>query len=665
MRSAHALLLATLVVGCTRTSGNAKLPPQVLDTGARKLTAAEAELSAKNGFVLSTEEVASFHVGYTSVFRSHHPVYFTADALLHAWHASYDDILLQLEKAALAPELTVMLEELRGAVAKSSATPETRADVALYLDVAFGLLTGKPTTKAADALVKHAEAAAGMAELPLFGDKLLVDLSMLKPRGHYTQSPELQRYFRASMWLGRTELRFAQKDPKGEAWVVNKRAFEGVKLLRAAVTPRAEKAWRAIDDATRVLVGPPDSMSLPGFDRAHKGLSPTAGDDAIGKAFEVEANQKIGSQLLHPRVKELSFLPLGQRYVFDSHVFSAVTYGALKSYRMMPNPLDVGWAVFGNPAARRLLGPELEKNPEYAAALEGIAKEGAGFGPDLWQTSVYHLWLSAIRELSPSAEADKVLPAPMQSDAWSRRLLNAQLASWAELRHDNLLYAKQSFTAMAACEYPDAYVDPYPAFYAAMARLGDKGVGLVDLLPLAPDAAKKVRAYFTHLREVSTKLREIAEQERRGEALTSAQLDFMNHMVSIDGRHGGCATVLEAHGWYADLHYHRDGALHAKPTIADVHTQPTDEVGNPVGKVLHVATGRPRLFSVTLSGSSGATCTPREYRGFVSSYDEVVTSNFARLSDEEWWQKITKEKAGKTITATPVDVPWLADLVAR
>ena len=63
----------------------------------------------------------------------------------------------------------------------------------------------------------------------------------------------------------------------------------------------------------------------------------------------------------------------------------------------------------------------------------------------------------------------------MRTPMWNRRILNTQLESWAELRHDNLLYAKQSFTAVAACEYPDAYVDPYPAFYAAMARMADKG----------------------------------------------------------------------------------------------------------------------------------------------------------------------------------------------
>ena len=56
--------------------------------------------------------------------------------------------------------------------------------------------------------------------------------------------------------------------------------------------------------------------------------------------------------------------------------------------------------------------------------------------------------------------------------------MNAQLASWAELRHDTLLYAKQSYTAVPVCDFPDAYVDPYPEAWAAslvrqqFARLG-------------------------------------------------------------------------------------------------------------------------------------------------------------------------------------------------
>lgn len=657
---ARRLLVAlALVVGCAKSFGSAQLPPKLANAGARQLTATEAALVARNGFVISSEEVPSFHVGYTSVFRSHQSVYFTADALLHAWHSSYDAILASMETSALAPELNAMLGELKTEIAKSSASAETRADVLLYVDVALGLATGKATTKEAAAIVAKAEAAGGEATLDLFGAPMLVDLSMLKPRGHYTHSIELQRYFRAMMWLGRTELRFALKDPKTEKWEVNRRALRGVALLRGSFSPRAERAWHVIDDTTRALVGPADSMSLPGFDRASKGLDlATADDETIGTAFAKEATQKIGSQLLHAGTNELSFLPLGQRYVFDSHVFSALTYGSLKSYRMMPNPLDVGWAVFGNREAWELLGPD-RKNDEYRVALEGIAAKRTSFGAELWDGSVHHQWLSAIRELS---DTDKSLPAPMQTPAWARRMLNTQLASWAELRHDNLLYAKQSFTAMAMCEYPDAYVDPYPAFYAAMARLADKGLGVVDTLPLQPAQAKQVKAYFAHLRDVSVRLKDIADRERKNEPLAADQLDFMNHMVSIDGRHAGCTTVYEAHGWYADLHFDRGKALYHEPTIADVHTQPTDEAGNTVGKVLHVATGHPRMFAVTLPTCVG----PREFRGFVSSYDEVMTRDYQRLTDEEWTGRLGHAGSdGTTVTATPLDVPWMQEIVAH
>jgi hypothetical protein len=650
-------LAALLLVSCGKPHGNGALSPKLAEVGARPLTKEESALAAKNGFVISSEEAGSFHLAYTAAFRAHQNVYFTADALLHAWHSSYDALLAMLETHALAPELTAMLDELRTALNKSTAPEETRKDVALYLEVAASLMQGKATSKEAEPLFKQCVDAGGMTEVKLFGADMLIDFSMHKPRGHYTQSELLSRYFRSMMWLGRTEIRFANRKMTG-GWELNRRALRAVALFRTLFTPRAERAWHHIDDSTRLLVGPSDSMSLPGWDRASKSVDlEKASDDAIAAAFEKEANQKIGSQLLHADHKELSFVPLGQRYVFDSHVFSAVTYGALKSYRMMPNPLDVAYAVFDNKGAYELLGPDLQ-NAEYRDALQKMAKSRDAMGPELWEGSVYHQWLTAIASLKPGDG----LPEPMKTPMWNRRILNTQLASWAELRHDNLLYAKQSFTAVAMCEYPDAYVDPYPAFYASMAKMADKGIGVAKDLPLNDATRARVTKYFEQLRDVSTKLEAIAVRERKNERLTGDQLDWMNHMVSIDGKHAGCTTVLEAHGWYADLFLDRNDALYHKPIIADVHTQPTDENGNPVGKVLHVGTGRPRMFSVTIPTCVG----PREFRGFVSSYAEHTTTNFARLTDEEWAQRIQKQTPdGHYATATPIEVPWLKDIIAE
>jgi hypothetical protein len=52
---------------------------------------------------------------------------------------------------------------------------------------------------------------------------------------------------------------------------------------------------------------------------------------------------------------------------------------------------------------------------------------------------------------------------------------HTQLASWAELRHDTVLYAKQSYTTSLGCSYPDAYVEPCPEFFRALGDFAKKG----------------------------------------------------------------------------------------------------------------------------------------------------------------------------------------------
>jgi hypothetical protein len=75
--------------------------------------------------------------------------------------------------------------------------------------------------------------------------------------------------------------------------------------------------------------------------------------------------------------------------------------------------------------------------------------------------------------------------------------------------------------------------------------------------------------------------------------------------------------------------------------VADVHTQPTDEFGNEVGRVLHVGNGRINM-GVFLAPN---TCNPEQYMAYagpVSSFYYEVQENFNRLTDQEWeeyfWQ---------------------------
>jgi hypothetical protein len=218
-----------------------------------------------------------------------------------------------------------------------------------------------------------------------------------------------------------------------------------------------------------------------------------------------------------------------------------------------------------------------------------------------------------------------------------------------------VLYAKQSYTSGIACEFPEAYVDPYPGFYAKIAAFAAAGEAAVDGLPLDASSylAPRIRSYFGQLKQVATTLGAMAERQRQGMPHTAEQLAFVNKAVDLGG--GVCGGPPELQGWYADLFFDPKDAVDFDPTIADVHTQPTDEVGTPVGHVLHVGTGWARLMVTTVDTCQG----PRAYAGVVFSYHEVITKDLQRLDDGEWKMRFPGNGSA------PEDVPWMRELVVK
>ncbi|WP_437479725.1 DUF3160 domain-containing protein [Sorangium sp. So ce1014] len=639
-----------------------------------------AKLSA-NGFVISEKKsFPTFVYGYESIYALDLPLYVSADSILYAVHRSYDAILKQVELASLAPELATMLAEMRARLAAGGGGDlgaEARADADLYTAVALAVLTDAPVAPVAgadaakiDELVEGAKAHQGMGAVRLFGSERLMDFSQFKPRGHYTDTPELGRYFRSMMWLGRVDFRFIETQEDGTQ-VFQRRQLEGAYVLRALAEEKTLDRYTRIDDAIQAFVGESDYMTLPELDvlLADLGLSDAAGlagvpDDTIVEVVMKKGHgtQRISSHIMINGLDKgtmplsSSFALLGQRYVVDSHVFSNVVYDRVKGgavKRMMPDPLDVGFAALGNDQAGLLLAPELGQFP-YAPDLHMMRVLVDAHPGEFWSKNLYNRWLGALRELSPArALADAAgLPEVAKTEAWGRRLLNTQLASWAELRHDTLLYAKQSYTGGTTCDFPDAYVDPYPAFYARIAELAEHGGRVVGSLELSGASwlTERLPAYFARLHSVARTLGEMAANERAGLPLTEEHLAFINQAVRVQR---GCGSPAGAEGWYAQLFFDVLESVTQDPTIADVHTQPTDEGGAPVGRVLHVGTGLPRLMVVTADPCG----TPRAFVGLASSYFEKITEDFERMTDEEW--------AGAIVETTPDDVAWMKDLVSR
>ncbi len=634
--------------------------------------APKTRLSQMGFAIESQSRFSSFAYGYSAIYAADLPVFVSTDMVLEAIYRSHDKILQTLEQKALRPRLEKLLGSTRRALieAASSLPPEVASDLDFYLGVAISLLKGGQVDSrqapGVKSFVDAAMAAAGEQERVLFGVKRRIDFSQFKPRGHYAGDPKLESYFRAMMWLGRIDFRLVETQADGSQ-ILRRRQVEAVVALRKLLDSAAFSDYLAIDDTISAFVGEHDSMTLQQLDALLGALGATDGIDGVdddtlaGALIDGQFGaQRIASHVMRrspggggPFPLNLSFALFGQRYTVDSHVLSNVVYDRVAT-RVVPDPLDVAFAALGNDQAVGLLGSELDTEAGYPGQLSAMRMLVDEHPESYWEGSLYTNWLYALRTLSPTkGTPNSDLPAVARSEAWGRRLLNSQLSSWAQLRHNNVLYAKQSYTSGAACEYPDAYVDPYPEFFAAIVRFAERADELIAKLELDASLAQPIRDYFARVASINLTLEQMAKAQRTGEPHTEEHMAFINRAVTASVNCDG--TVLGHTGWYSELHFDPLEAVEMDPIITDVHTDIGGDL--PVSRppsVLHVGTGLPRLMVMTVDSCEG----PRAYAGIVSAYHQVTEEGLTRLTDEEWKTRLL----GGDL---PLVVPWLAPILSE
>jgi hypothetical protein len=336
-----------------------------------------------------------------------------------------------------------------------------------------------------------------------------------------------------------------------------------------------------------------------------------------------------------------AFALFGQRYTLDSHALHSFVEDRVPE-RKLPNALDVGFSVLRNNTALSLMGPAVHEST-LGGALASMRSLVDNQNEAYWTSSFYTLWLAALRGMAPQDSAG--LPKSARTDAWQRRTLLTQLGSWSELRHDTVLYAKQSYTSFILCNFPDAYVDPYPEVYRRLAQSSDLGLALARRLEST--SGKKldaIRDYFTQAKQTFLKLERMAQRQLEGKRLTAEQLDWVNQMIvaqPIKGRGGGCGGGgggVTYSGWYRQL-FHTADIEDADVSIADVHTAKEG--------ILHVGKRFPLQAVISIDDGSG----PRVFTGAVYSFHQVVRNE--RLTDSEWEAE-----------DEPSDEPWLAPILA-
>ncbi len=631
------------------------------------LTEHERSLIEKHGFMVTErKKYPSFGSAYDEIFHNDLPVFVSTDAILHAIHMSYDAILKDVEERIIIAKLDSLLEKLHHQLlplsVKYEAYPAMKQmlrDADVYFTVPRKLLGSNAlpvfieNTALVDSMLNFV-ALEKPADYPLFSSvSRKIDFSQFTVRGHYTQSIKLKKYFQAMIWLGRTEMYLIAPvnsiPPQNEA-DIQRQTIDALLVEEAAERSNSYPSLEEIDGIIRFFVGESDNVTLPNIHTLRHSANIDSACTLLNtntfKVFQDTLKQKsyafqrILSQIIlsDPYSPDdiqpaSAFMLFGQRFVIDSYVTGNVVYDKIKFnerkvWRALPSRYDVLFSL-GNNAAAQLLESELLQF-HYASNLAALRYLVDSYETEFWQSTLYNNWLQSIRTLVPPADRT-ALPAFMKTAAWWQEKMNTQLASWAQLRHDNLLYAKQSYTGGIVCSFPESYVEPIPEFYEAVRVFASVAEEKFKLFPWSDGV---IVDYWRHLKATADTLKMIAQKELQQTALQESEKKFLEKMLYLNMI---CGPKYD--GWYYRLFYTgEEGFFKNDLVVADVHTCPTDETGNPVGWVLHAGTGPVNLAVVAVKAADGRLIS---YVGPVLSYFEYVSTNFKRLTDEEWKSNYT------------------------
>jgi len=218
-------------------------------------------------------------------------------------------------------------------------------------------------------------------------------------------------------------------------------------------------------------------------------------------------------------------------------------------------------------------------------------------------------------------------PDFMRTGAWQQKQMQTQLTSWTELRHDTILHVKQSYSTGVICSNPHGYVEPVPELYRRVGVMAQ--FALEQVVPLVPpsELATRMAGFYTRVHELMQTLETIAEKELAHQALSVAEEEFLQGSYASSSI--SCGYDVE-NGWLAELYFDPEDEMPISAPdfiVADIHTQPTDESGAPVGHVLHVGTVHPRL-GVFIAGCP--TSEPIAFVGPVGSMRQFVSWDFER-----------------------------------
>ena len=573
------------------------------------------------------------------------PNFVTTDLYLQLYHLYFDCMLRELEENSLLPMMirfTRDMHELLYNMERWSGSDEQVNKIAhhnaAFYNIAYKLFTGDFIFERGEGDIDTEEVNKVMAAENNYSDfmqdykNVMFAYSLFRPRGHYTRSEKLQRYFRGMMWLQTVPFGLNHED-EVRAAVMQAYALK--------LDKESQKNYNRLNQLITFLMGKSDNLSLPQVmaevektgmqmeDLIHS-------DDAIAK-ITAKLNE-IGDKQTRIRPKfektshnKINVMP--QRYQPDAEVLQEmVDYDNKPTKRATPKGLDF-FAAMQVSAAEKILLDEKTEWKDFGRMLEKMKGRMQQIN---WSETIATEWMSTIRTL---CDRDPQLNMPyfMVTSEWKLKDLNAMLASWAELKHDAILYAKQPAGAECGGGGPPepvvkGFVEPNISFWKkAISLLGNTE----RLLKEENMLTEKISNATERIREEVQFLLNVSEKELAGKELSEEEYDQLQYIgatfenISLDLVREKDQYLM---GW-SDV----QGADKKVALVADVYTANADN--NPNKSILFEAVGDADEIYVVVEIGGYLYLT----RGAVLSYREFIQPiDEPRLTDEEWQQQLEK-----------------------
>ena len=586
---------------------------------------------------------------YMSLFaRPQVSVFVTSDALLHVYHVVFDDLLQIIEEEHLRSDVQALVTALaQASLQRYDSLPEEQPrskaaarHAVLFFSVACRLLDPSYALPAcvaseAQAYIDKILAATAFEYYP--GD----DYTQYQPRGHYASNAQLEAYFRAIKWLGRhifriTDLRYPQEadDEIASAALI-------AQLLQEDTAVRS--LWQNTYDVTRLLANPADSITPPlvwqavtnvfGASFSLAMLENQTNIERLRQEFQRDAYPT--SQIIPVPTQPGQIPPkyiqfMGERYVPDGEAMRKTCFPCIPN-RSLPSGLDVADAVLGSERARQLLAPEMACYPQLLSQLTALRREFDAWSEQDWTTSAYNRWLYTLRPLVAEPESGAVTPPFMSTDAWRDEKVNTVLASWTQLRHDYILYAKPTYVPMPWC-LAYGYVEPIPAFYARLSALCHA------LLTDLGNRGWMPAAHGRSLQILADKCDELGRYARKivaGEALSETEQ----------------ASIHSFGVWLLSVFAQGIGVPEEEPVlIADVATNSLTE------QVLYEAVGHFNPVIIIYPQPDGQSIAGIGYVMSYYEFNQVLEPGGGRLTDAQWRARLDSP-------ARPSRPAWTASFI--